>query len=370
MKTHSIQAENLYTSEEVSEYLHLSLRTIQRLLQSGSLKSYKIHGQYRIKGLDLLSYLDGVRRDPEQPIESDKPAQILDLLTVHSVALEVAEGLIPLVNPESNMEFMPALQELRKRISLELGFVLPGVRLADSDTLKPSQYRFCVQGQPVARGALELAAGMAEAQAALLGHLDQVVRQYAHEIISREEVAVMVERVRQVHGVVVDEVLSLDGPQPGKVTIGQLTRILRALLADRVSIRNLPLILETLADALESVQQPEQLVEKIRQGLARQLCAPLADEDGVIPVLALEPASEEALKQAFIAQDASLSTLSAALQTKLAKKQSSAAALICAVELRPRLRELLRRHFGQLQILSYQEIERDYRIKLVASIEI
>jgi flagellar biosynthesis protein FlhA len=369
MKTHTIQAETLYTSDEVSEYLHLSQRTIQRLLQAGTLKSYKIHGQYRIKGLDLLTYLDGVRREPELSFESNRPAQVLDLLKVYPVAVELAPDLIALINPETNPEFAPALQELRKAISLALGFVMPGVKLTDNQALAEGQYRMCIQGHQVAKGQLGLSGdGFSDPQSRLLQHLNQVVCQFAHEIISREDVFVMVEALRKDHSVVIEEVLTLDGPQMGKLTIGQLTRILRALLAEQVSLRNLPLILESLADALEAQTPPELWVEKARQGLARQLCEPLANQDGVIQVWGLEPESEAALLEAFNNRDQNLNALSRSLHQQLAQLSGERPVLLCSVELRPRLREMLQRNFEHWTVLSYHEIERYYRVELLGSL--
>lgn len=363
MQNITLQPEKLYTSEEVSEYLHLSLRTIQRLLQAGSLKSYKIHGQYRIKGLDLLAYLDGVRRDPERPDAASRPVDMLELIKIHPVAIEVASDLVALLDAESNPAFMPALQDVRRTISLELGFVMPGVRLSDKSVLAAGQYRICIQGHPVQQGQLSHAEP-AVAQKQLLSELDALVRRHADEILSREEVSVMLEQLRQEHSVVVEEVLSLDGPQPGKVTIGQLTKLLRSLLMEGVSIRNLPLILETLADALEQPERSAPLTELVRQGLARQLCAPLADAQQVIPVLTLASESEAALLKAFQLQDAGLNALSQTLQKQLIQSGPRARALICAVELRPQLFQLLRRHF-QLPVISYKEIDRYYRLEQV-----
>ncbi|MEZ0367877.1 MAG: FHIPEP family type III secretion protein, partial [Candidatus Sericytochromatia bacterium] len=190
MKT--LQPEALYTSEEVSEYLHVSLRTVQRLLQAGTLKSYRVHGQYRIKGLDLLGYLDGVRSDPERPeAEDQRPARLLEQLELHPISLQLAPDLVPVVDPAQNPAFLPALDELRRRISQDLGFIMPGVRLCDDTGLAAGHYRICIYNQAVGQGQLEALADSALDR--LLAGLEQLIRQFAHEILTREEVAVMVE---------------------------------------------------------------------------------------------------------------------------------------------------------------------------------
>lgn len=159
----SIVPEKLYTSEEVAELLRISLRTVQRLLQAGSLKSFKIHGQYRIKGLDLLSYLDGVRHDSEAlALTENRPADLLESLALAPVTVEVSEAWAQAIATSADdtssdtepHDFLSQLQALRKRISQELGFVLPGVRIHDLKTLEQGQYQILIQGQIVARGEL------------------------------------------------------------------------------------------------------------------------------------------------------------------------------------------------------------------------
>lgn len=367
MNTLNLQPETLYTSEEVSEYLHLSLRTIQRLLQSGSLSSYKIHGQYRIKGLDLMNYLDGVRRDlTSLPAEDGKPAQLLDELEISPVSLSLALDLVHLVDPAQSPDFIQALQDLRKNISLELGFILPGVQLRDDSTLASGHYRVLIHGQAVAGGRLEPVD-----PEVLLKAFAELIRRFAHEILSRDEVFVMVDRLRAKHPVLVDEVLSFDGVQAGKLTIGQLTRVLRHLLSEQISIRHLALILEILSDCLDQDQKlqnlnPEALAEKVRQGLSRQLCEPLADAEGVIGVIGIAPEFEDALREALAHKDARLLALTRQLHAQL--KQQPGRVLLCGADLRPRLRELLQRNFGHWHVLSYQEIDRLYRLELLASL--
>ncbi|PIQ59548.1 MAG: hypothetical protein COW00_09955, partial [Bdellovibrio sp. CG12_big_fil_rev_8_21_14_0_65_39_13] len=110
MQSLSLIPEKLYNSEEVAELLRVSLRTVQRLLQANSLKSFKIHGQYRIKGLDLLSYLDSVRRDSEAQAESrrQRPADLLATLSVPPLALELspewAQAIQNSLSPENEGE--------------------------------------------------------------------------------------------------------------------------------------------------------------------------------------------------------------------------------------------------------------------------
>lgn len=409
--TPSIVPEQLYTSEEVAELLRVSLRTVQRLLQAGSLKSFKIHGQYRIKGLDLLGYLDGVRHDSESRAlaESHRPADLLESLSLAPVALEVsplwgafisqAESL-----PESKTGFLQALQDLRGRISQELGFVLPGVRIQDQAHLQGPQYQILIHGQIVAQGELvpegnyglatlsvnglsspqnkplerlsetylptEKSADSLRGSEVLLRHLDGIVRAFAHEILAREDVFVMSESLRKSHPVVLEEILHLDGPVPGKLTIGQLTRILRQLLEEKVSIRPLALICESLADGLDQGLSGAALYEKVRQGLARPICAGLADSQGVIRVLSLAASSETALRQAFASGGPELHRLARALQEALLREVQKSRVLLCPEDLRRPVYEVLARNFSAWQVISHAEIDRLFWLSAVAELEL
>ncbi len=410
LMTPSIVPEKLYTSEEVAELLRVSLRTVQRLLQAGSLKSFKIHGQYRIKGLDLLGYLDGVRHDSEAlSLTENRPADLLESLALAPVALEVSQAWAQAIaasaddtkSETESTDFLSQLQSLRERISQELGFVLPGVRIQDHKTLEQGQYQILIQGQIVARGELSpkgdycLQAASAthpqkkplerlsetylpteksptslSGEEVLLRHLEGIVKAFAHEILSREEVFVMSEALRKSHPVVLEEILSLDGPQTGKLTIGQLSRVLRQLLAESISIRPLALICESLADALDQGLSGTALYEKVRQGLARPICARLADSQGVIRVLTLSQSSERALRQAFATEGPELEKLARNLQEALLREVQKSRVLLCAEDLRRPLHELLARNFSAWQVISTAEIDRLYWLSSVAELEL
>lgn len=401
MSSPSVIPEKLYTSEEVADLLRVSLRTVQRLLQAGSLHSYRIHGQYRVKGLDLLGYLDGVRRDSEAQSEIDRPGDLLTRLALPPVALEIAPNWARAISPseeEGSSAFLTQLQSLREKISQDLGFVLPGVQIQDATDLQEGQYRMLIHGQTVARGQLqpeqdyhlcnsaspnapkplerlaesyqacEKSPQSLSGTAVLLRHLEGIVRAFAHEILSREEVFVMTEALRKSHPVVVEEILCLDGPQTGKLTIGQLTRILKQLLEENVSIRPLAQICAGLADGLDRGLGGPELHEQVRQGLARAICAPLADEQGVIRVLSLSAESEKALRQAFSRGGAELQTQIRRLQETLLEHLQISRIVLCPADLRRPLFECLSRNFSAWQVISNLEIDRLYWLESAAEL--
>jgi len=190
----------------------------------------------------------------------------------------------------------------------------------------------------------------------LLLQLSAVVRAYAYEILSRDEVGVILERLHSRCEVVIQEVIAPE-PAPGRLTIGQLTTILRYLLQEQVSIRNLPRILEILANHLPSENNLAQLAEKVRQGLARQLTAAQLNADGVLEVLTIQPEDEAAMRQDLLATGPTqaktdwANRLTSALEAHTLPKL-----LLCAPDIRRALFELVSRRFPQLQVISYQEV--------------
>jgi flagellar biosynthesis protein FlhA len=385
MTIETLAAEHMYTSEEVTEYLRVSLRTTQRLLKGGELRSFKVHGQYRIKGIDLINYLHNVRSDSTEIDESEnKPADLLPLLKVAPLAIEISTSLIPLFQSSENSLVLKGLEDVRKQIIHNLGFIFPGIQINDNHTLLQDHFQILVHGSPVkyAHGQ-----GATEAQMAdqILQQLQATAQQYAHEILSREEVALMVENLRQTHRVVVDEVMQ-DGfeTHPQKLTIGQLTRVLKGLLREQVSIRNLRLILEGLADGLEMKLSGDALIEQVRQTLTRQICSTLIDAPltagsaQVISVITLEQALEQILIDAvqtdawghtnFVLDSALSRGLLAELKDVC--QNSTLKTIICSPLIRSSLRRMIARHFPAVAVLSYLEIDTEFKIRAAASLQL
>lgn len=384
--------EQLYTSEEVSEHLRLSLRTVQRLLQNKSLPAYKLHGQYRIKGLDLLKYLDDNRQDGQLlQLESQGPVQFTDLLEVRPLMIEFGQNWLPEMQAENPLP--EELEAFRKQMVQELGFILPGVQLSDQLELAPDAYRLLLHGVPLVTQELnpqalyrldlqsldrtgvyarfeQLKKASPEALSGrklFFRQLAVFIGRHAHEILSREEVAVILERLRPQRGVVMDEVLSTE-LQPGRLTIGQLTQILRSLLQEQVSIRNLGLILELLADALTETNSLEALVEKVRQGLARQLNAPLANHKGIIEVGGLSPEAEARLQGALDHHDTQAQISWFEELRKSLREHPEVQVLLCAPKLRKTIYQSCSLLHPYLKVLSYHEVAREFRLKLISSL--
>lgn len=370
----SIIPEKFYTSEEVSEFLRLSLRTVQRLLANRSLNAYKIHGQYRIKGLDLLHYLDSTRQDDQPPVPQT-PASYTEFLNVHPLTLRVGKNWLPLMNKavadSDQQTLMDRLPALRQQVVKTLGFVLPGLRIEDELSLADNAFEIFLQGVSVYKSGETALVESQPALDVLVTCLNQVICRHAHEMLSRDDVAVMVEMIREKRPVVVEEVMRTE-LNPEGLTLGQLTQVLRYLLKEGVSIQNMGLILEGLADHLTEAPSGAPLVsrlgETLRQYLCRQINAPLANAEGIIEALTLEPDLErylEAVAQGEVSDETYYAVLND-VRTQL--KNAPAAVIICALPLRRYLFGALYRHYPQITVLSYQEIHEDYRVKPVLSL--
>lgn len=372
-RVEKIIPEQMYTSEEVTDYLSVSLRTTQRILKSGELPSFKIQGQYRIKGLDLLNYLQGVRIDSHEVTsdkeDGNKPANLVSLLEVSPIEVLVSSFLAE--NMENNKKaFLDKNNELRKKITLELGFICPGIRFADEINLKDKSFFIMINGVKVFESE-------AENYETLIAQTESIIKKYAHEILSREEVFVIIEKLKKSYPVVVEEVLGDEVNTEHKINIGQLTKILKELLREQVSIRNMRVILEALADYLPYIKNTEDLVSKIRETLSGQICANFTQK-GLIEVISISEKIEEYLfqnlKKDFMGFQSlqGISDFSKKFQQELAKtvNKKDKAVIICKPEIRKALRQVLERNFYNVTVLSYREISKEVTVKEVKHIDI
>ncbi|MEK7432547.1 MAG: FHIPEP family type III secretion protein [Cyanobacteriota bacterium] len=423
MKKEIINPDVFYTSEEVTEILNVSLRTTQRILKSGNLPSFRINGQYRIKGIDILNFLSNVRYDNITISESEKekPADLIPMLEVYSINLEISPNLNSLFEPQDKSEVLLSLNNMRKKIITELGFIMPGVRFNDNTELKENSYSILINGTSVSNGKLftnklfaystdkadiKLSENMylkpitkekgywvekelkEEAESKgfiiltpeelLLDHINFIIRKFAHEIISKDEVFLIIENLRKNYPIVVEEVIQDNNNESNKLSIGKITKILKELLREQISIRNIRLILESLGDFIEETTDPEILVELLRKSLSNQICSKLVDndsEEGIINVLGLDTDLEKTLiegiktnelgkKEFYISSDISSSIIAKIKEFKDIK------VIICSPLVRKYLKQILERNFPNISVLSYQEIGKEFKVNCVGMIKI
>jgi flagellar biosynthesis protein FlhA len=254
------------------------------------------------------------------------PSDLDSIAPLDTLSLELGYALIPLVDKEKGAELLERITRIRHEAALDMGLIVPPIRIVDNMTLDPNEYSFKIRGIEAGNSKIRLgyymcmntgnvveeldgektkdpAFGMPaiwlpedkrpEAERSgytvvdpptiIATHLTEIIKAHAAEILGRQEVSTIVNRVKETNPVVVDEVLNGDK----KFTYGEIEKILRALLQERVSIRNIVVILETLANYGPITHNSWDLTEKVREALGLQICKQYVDEDNTLRIMSL-----------------------------------------------------------------------------------
>jgi flagellar biosynthesis protein FlhA len=325
-------------------------------------------------------------------------ADIEKLMPVELLSLEVGLDLLPLIDAERNGELLVRIAGLRKQLALDLGLIVPPIHVKDDLRLRPGMYRVSISGTKVAQGeirvgrllaidptglALSAIAGDAvreptyglpakwifpadRAAAEAVGatvvdpssvvatHLSEIARKHAHELLGRREAQELLDLAGKTHGKLIEELI------PHILPVGEVIKVLRNLLAEGVSIRDLRTILETLADAAPQQRDPAELTEIVRQRLARQITAAQTDAAGEVRALVLDPRAEELVRQGGRGADPqALSRLTSAIEeaARRAVERDEPPLLVVAPDVRRAVAAIAQRYAPGLTVLSYRELD-------------
>ncbi len=353
-----------------------------------------------------------VRQEEEKPEERPEDYLRVDLLEV-----QVGYQLVPLVDAKQGGDLIERIVQIRKVAALEMGFIAPQVRVRDSTELGPSEYQIRVKGNLVAHGELQpknllaINPGFAEGaiegsettdpvfglaavwvvpslreKAELLGynvvepvavlatHLTEVLNTHARELLGRQEVQHLVDEFKETHPAIVEELI------PDIMPLGKVQRVLQNLLVERVPIRDLRTILETLADYGE-IKDVEVLTEYVRTALRRQICNVLLKEspDQGIAVLTIDSMVEEMIKEAVqgtptgltvaVAPDVAsqlFQNMTGLVDQMVANGQQPS--VLASPQIRLAFRKLTAANFPSLFVLSYNEIVPEVDVSSVGNI--
>jgi len=337
--------------------------------------------------------------EPKRPED-----EALELLQVDRISLEIGYRLIALVQDKSGTGILDHISQIRRRFATSDGVVLPPVRIKDNIRLEPGAYRILVGGQEIGRGSVEpgsflamdggtvsgkirgkettdpafglpawwIGAGQRD-EAELLGytvidptsvlitHLTELLRSSLPEILSRDDVKELVEHVKKSSPAVVEELI------PEKMGYGEIQQVLGNLLRDGVPVRNMPAILESLADNVGKTRDVETLSELARQRLGRVLCELVADKSGTVHAVTLEPSIESRLAAAVGGQQdpegqpvhpVYLQQLVERIGEAIAgaSKSGKDAVLLARSNVRRFLSDLVRASLPKVSVLSYNEV--------------
>ena len=328
----------------------------------------------------------------------------LDALALDPLELAIGFGLVPLVDQHGGGTLLARVSTIRRQIAAEMGMVIPPVRIRDDVALDSHEYVMRVRGTEVARGGImaghqlamdpgdamgelagvpttEPAFGLpavwigdqsraeaealgwtvVDAESVVVTHLTEVIRTHAAELLTRQETRNLLDQLKEVNAAVVDEVV------PDVLSLGEIQRVLQALLREGVSVRDLGAIVEAVGDKARLTRDPAMLSEYARQALGRTIVAPYLDMEGTLRAIVLDPALEQEVAEAlvqtadgeFLAMDpqrAATLVDACAEQVEHALGRGGRPVLLCSARVRRHLRRLCEQRLPQLAVCSYNEI--------------
>jgi flagellar biosynthesis protein FlhA len=347
----------------------------------------------------------------QKAVKPKGPEPMENLLALDLLELEAGYGLIPLVDEEQDGELLERIRALRRQFAVEMGVIVPPIHIRDNLQLKPGGYVILIKGVEVARAELMVGYHLAlhpgdalrqidgiptreptfnlpalwipankkeEAQhlgytvvnlaSVVATHLSEVIRNHCHELLGRQDVQKLLDRLAQTNPKVVEELV------PGLLSLGGIQKVLQNLVQERVSIRDLLTILETLADYAPFTKDPDILTEYVRQRLGRALTKPLETPDNKIMVYSLDPFIEDMVKDSLQKTDYGIFLAMApetaqeiikALQEAVdqATAQNLQPIVVCSPGVRRHLRRLVERHLPTLRVLSHHELVTEAKIQ-------
>ena len=358
------------------------------------------------------------KKPTKRRLEADQ-APVEELLDVDRLSIQVGSRLIKTVDPRQKTSLSHRIAPLRRKFVQEYGVILPLVRLRDNVTLDPNTYEIRlynhvissgrlepdkylamdpgtvqkkVPGQPAQEPVFNLPAlwidpdqkeqaelngyTVVEPESVLVTHLAEALKRHAHELLSRDDVQALVDRLREKEPTLVNEVV-------GKViSIGLLQRVLQSLLRDGIPIRDLRQILEAIGDNAEKSKDPKFLTEMARKALVRTITEQYDDAEGKIQAVVLEPALEYELCSALTAEGGG-ETLALTPERAMELAQQIANAwksameqgrdkvvLLCEPRLRVHLAGMLARQVPQLPVLAYDEAAIGTSVESLATVSL
>ncbi|MBI2605026.1 MAG: flagellar biosynthesis protein FlhA [Deltaproteobacteria bacterium] len=356
----------------------------------------------------------------EKTAEKLKPQKekLENLLPVDALELEVGYGLISIVDADQNGELLERITHIRKQFAMDMGVIIPPLRIRDNLQLKPGEYVIQLKGVEIGRGELmvdhlmamdpgnvaekipgiptaEPAFGLAaiwitakqKEQAQYLGytvvdlstviatHFTELIRKHAQELLGRQELQNLLDVLKQSHPKVVEELI------PALLPVGVVLRVCQNLLRESVSIRDLRSIFESLADHASHTKDATILTEYVRAALGRSITKKLLTPEGDLPLLTLERGVEEQIAQSILQTDqgAQLSLDPTLVQNLIRELNAQAermvmvnsqAVLLVSPVIRAHVRQLFEKFIPHLVVLSHNEIAPNIPIKSFATVRL
>ena len=353
----------------------------------------------------------------QQKKKATSPENIVSLLQVDPMELEIGYSLIPLVDTGQGGDLLDRIVMIRRQCALELGLVVPTIRIRDNIQIKPNAYIIKLKGVEIAKGELMLDHYLAmnsgtvfeevpgiettepafglpalwipesereqaelngytvvDAVSVLATHLTEVIKSHAAEILGRQEAQNLVDNLKKTNKALVEEVV------PDLLTVGEVQKVLQNLLAERISIRDMETIFEVLSDYARATKDTEILTEYVRHAMARQITQANV-QNGQLPCVTLDPALENRIaggvqrtdRGSYVSLDPdSMKKLIDSLNTELQKLTNMGYQPIVLTSPAVRLyfRKLVERSVPGIIVLSQAEIEQSVEIQILGVVKI
>ncbi|WP_054941066.1 flagellar biosynthesis protein FlhA [Paenibacillus ihuae] len=356
--------------------------------------------------------------EEKQIEEVRSPESVINLLTVDPIEFEFGYGLIPLADTGQGGDLLDRIIMIRRQCALEMGLVVPVIRIRDNIQLKPNEYVIKIKGNNVGGGELLLNHYLAmspgyddesingietvepsfglpalwiddsvKERAELSGytvvdppsvvatHLTELIKRHGHELLGRQETKQLVDNLRENYPVLVDELI------PSVLAIGDIQKVLGKLLREKISIRDLVTIFETLADYGTYTKDPDILTEYVRQSLSRQITQQFSQAGETLRVITVGPNLEKKISESvqqteqgsYLALDpVSTQTVYQRLTEQINRLLQSGQQpiVLTSPTIRMYLRQVIERTMQDIPVLSYSELEPNIEIQSVGVVNL
>jgi flagellar biosynthesis protein FlhA len=336
-----------------------------------------------------------------------------DLLKVDSLEVEIGYGLIPLVDVNQGGDLLDKVAAIRRQLAIDLGIIVPAIRIRDNVQLAPNQYRIKVKGievssydlmldhimainpgyiesEPDGFGTTEPAYGLkatwiipnlretvesqgytiVEPSAVLATHLTEVIKNYSADLLTRQDVKHLIDTLRE------DNPSLVEGVVPEVVPLSVIQKVLQALLVERICIRDMTTIMETVTDLYATTKEADVISEYVRMSLKRQITEMYKDDKNRITVFTIDPGIEQMLTESIqntkqglmlVTPPAESERLLQAVGQMIEKAESAGHTPIClsSPNIRLVLKRLVETSWPSLVVLSYNEISNNVEVNSI-----
>lgn len=356
---------------------------------------------------------ESIAKEVEQveELERKEPENVMDLISVEPIEIEIGYGLIPLADESAGGDLLQRIASVRRQCAIEMGIVVQPIRIRDNLQLKTNEYLIKLRGTVISSsevmpgmiltmdptGDMEEISGIKTVEptfglpavwinqdqredaeirgltvvdptTVMVTHLTETIKSHSYELLGRQEVKIIVDNVREKYSAVVEELI------PDLLTIGELQKVLQSLLREKVPIKDMVTIMESLADNSRNTKDTEVLTEYVRFSLSRMICNQIVDEERAVTVITLDNSLEQLIASntqkstqgSFPVIDPDTSTkIYNAIKEKIESVYfyNNQAVILVSPNIRASFRRFIEMIFPHVMVVSLNEIPNDVQIK-------